>query len=134
MSRRLPVTTTLIESGESRAIHEKRMANLARANRVRSRKAKVKARLRSGELSLREFVLAVPPEVRTAGVFEILCEARGIGPARAKQIMDAARLPARASFSWLRAGPRDRLLDAIAEVRPAAHDRRPKVRREAVPA
>jgi hypothetical protein len=74
------------------ASHAQRLAALARANRVRSERARLKAALRAGELRAAPLLLDPPECLRSASVAEVLLAVPGIGEVKVRRLLQSAGL------------------------------------------
>jgi transposase len=89
------------------------MAALAQANRVRSARAKLKADLRRGAVTLSD-VLSDPPDyVETAKVITLLRAVPKLGPIKAATIMDVCRVSPSRTVAGLSERQRAALLASL---------------------
>ncbi len=72
---------------------QKRLANLRRANAIRSERRELKARLATREVLLDDLLEAPPPCILTATVFEVITWAPGFGRRKAEAALRRLREP-----------------------------------------
>lgn len=102
-----------------------RMRRLAeRSARVRSGRARIRARVEAGELDLSELLLDPPVLLRTTRIHDALCWAPWIGPKRASEIMRSARVDERAVFGWVSPKRRRQIAAAVPRHRATRGKRR----------
>lgn len=94
---------------------DQRLSALARANEVRSQRAALKARLKSGEVSLREVLLDPPDYVTTAKVLDLLMAAPKRGRVKSMRVLEQCRVSASKTVGGLSDRQRQALLDHLSE-------------------
>ena len=91
------------------------MEALRRANDVRSERARLKERLRAGEVSISE-VLGDPPEcVHTAKVFDLVLAVPKYGRVKANKLLERCRVSSSKTVNGLTPRQRKELLDHLAD-------------------
>lgn len=101
---------------------------LKQANRIRSRRAEIKARLAVGELDIREIITDPPPILRGAKVADILEASPRIGPEKAKRLLLSCGINnPLVEFGWMSEARLKRVAAAIPDFKPHA-TRNKKVR------
>ena len=92
---------------------QQRRAALAQANRVRTKRAALKADLKAGRCSLAA-LLAEPPEyLASAKVVELLVAVPGYGPAKAARLLERRRVNPKKTVAGLSERQRDELIEAL---------------------
>ena len=93
--------------------HQQRLEALKRANGIRSERARLKERLRNGELAIIE-VLGDPPEfVHTAKVFDLLLAVPKYGRVKANKLLERCRVSPSKTVNGLTPRQRKELLDHL---------------------
>jgi hypothetical protein len=94
---------------------EQKLAALAKANAIRTRRAELKHHASAGETPLWQLLTSPPPDwLRTADVFRTIQGQRGVGRATARKAMRRAEIPIGATFGSLTPRARRALLDELA--------------------
>jgi len=92
---------------------QQRMDALRKANDIRSERARVKERLRSGELAITD-VLADPPAcVHTAKVLDLLLAVPKYGRVKANRLLERCRVSPAKTVNGLTPRQRKELLDML---------------------
>jgi hypothetical protein len=84
------MTTTLTQT-PSRSL-DQRLDALDRANHIRVRRAQLKRRLKSGEMSFQQVLLDPPDYVLTAKVYDMLLAVPRLGRVRAGRMLGQCRI------------------------------------------
>ena len=95
--------------------HAQRLQALARANQVRSERARVKAALRAGGLRVTELIADPPECLGSASLAEVLLAVPGVGKARLRRVLNACRLSPAQKLANLTARQREELVRALGE-------------------
>lgn len=94
---------------------------LKRGNRIRSRRAEIKARLAVGELDIREVITDPPGILRGAKVVDILEASPRIGPEKAKRLLLSCGINnPLVEFGWMSEARLKRVAAAIPDYKPHA--------------
>jgi hypothetical protein len=89
---------------------DQRMDALGRANRVRSRRAALKADLKHGHANIRDVLMAPPDFLLTAKVVDILMAAPKCGRVKSARIMEQCRISPSKTIGGLSERQRGELL------------------------
>jgi hypothetical protein len=87
-----------------------RMDALSRANRVRSRRATLKAQLKKGAVGIREVLAAPPDYLLTAKVVDVLMAAPKCGRVKSAKILEQCRISPSKTVGGLSERQRSELL------------------------
>jgi hypothetical protein len=98
--------------------HASRMAALARANEIRSRRSCLKAAMKTGEVLLADVLLSEEDWLQTMRVREILLAAPGIGAVKAGRALQACLLSPTIALGRLTRQRRKDLAALLAERSP----------------
>lgn len=101
------------ERAPREASHAQRLDALARANRIRSERARLKAALRAGELRAAPLFLDPPECLRSASVAEVLMAVPGIGEAKVRRLLQSARLSPGRKLERISTRQREELVAAL---------------------
>ena len=110
----MSATARQFNSAPERSL-DQRMDALARANEVRSRRATLKAELKSGDVSVRDVLLNPPDFMLTAKVIDLLMAAPKRGRVKSTRIMEQCRISASKTVGGLSERQRAALLDHLGE-------------------
>ncbi|OFV82775.1 MAG: hypothetical protein A2W26_13980 [Acidobacteria bacterium RBG_16_64_8] len=95
--------------------HQQRMEALRRANDIRTERARLKEKLRSGEVVIHE-VLADPPAcVHTAKVLDLVMAAPKYGRVKANKLLERCRVSSSKTVNGLTPRQRKELLDMLGD-------------------
>lgn len=100
-----------------------RMAALVQANNIRFGNARAKEKLRSGEVSVVHALERPAPSLRHLRVRELLLAAPGMGPHKAKLVIERSHVSGEARLGTLGYGERRALLDALERTSPGIWER-----------
>ena len=93
--------------------YQQRMEALRRANDIRSERARLKEKLRMGELNIID-VLGDPPEcVHTAKVFDLVLAVPKFGRVKAGKLLECCRISSSKTVNGLTYRQRKELIDAL---------------------
>lgn len=95
--------------------HQQRMEALRRANDIRSERAKLKERLRSGDVSLVDVLQDPPPCVHTAKVLDLVLAAPKYGRVKANKLLERCRVSSSKTVNGLTPRQRKELVDMLGE-------------------
>jgi hypothetical protein len=87
----MPVSSKQSNTAPERSL-DQRMDALGRANKVRSRRAALKADLKRGAASIRDVLVAPPDFLLTAKVVDLLMAAPKCGRVKSARIMELCRI------------------------------------------
>lgn len=93
---------------------------LAHANQVRLARAELKRRIRAGELSAAEVLIASPWQARTMSVSDLLMSQRNWGRIRSRRVLLALQVPENKQIGTLTERQR-KALAAVLTARPPGH-------------
>ena len=93
--------------------HQQRMEALRRANGIRSERARLKDRLRNGELAIAEVLVDPPEYVHTAKVFDLLLAVPKYGRVKANKLLERCRVSPSKTVNGLTPRQRKELLDML---------------------
>jgi len=94
---------------------DQRMDALRRANNVRSRRAELKASLKSGEVSIVSVIQDPPEYLLTAKILDVLMAAPKYGRVKAARVMERCRISPSKTVGGLSERQRRELIDALQE-------------------
>jgi hypothetical protein len=89
------------------------MDALRRANGIRSERARLKDRLRNGELAIAEVLVDPPEYVHTAKVFDLLLAVPKYGRVKANKLLERCRVSPSKTVNGLTPRQRKELLDML---------------------
>lgn len=92
---------------------QQRLEALRKANDIRSERAKLKERLRRGEVAITEVLLDPPPCVSTAKVLDLVMAVPKFGRVRANRLLDRCRVSSSKTVNGLTPRQRKELLDLL---------------------
>jgi hypothetical protein len=92
---------------------QQRMDALRRANDIRSERARLKERLRNGELAIGEVLGDPPPCVHTAKVLDLLLAVPKYGRVKANRVLERCRVSPARTVNGLTPRQRKELLDML---------------------
>jgi hypothetical protein len=87
----LPTISHKHGTAPERSLHQ-RMDALARANRIRSERARLKRELKAGRLSIHTLLLDPPEYLETAKVFDMLLAVPKYGRVKVSKILSTCRI------------------------------------------
>ncbi len=93
--------------------HQQRMEALRRANGIRSDRARLKERLRNGELAIVEVLVDPPEYVHTAKVFDLLLAVPKFGRVKTNKLLERCRVSPSKTVIGLTPRQRKELLDML---------------------
>jgi hypothetical protein len=94
---------------------DQRMDALRRANNVRSRRAELKASLKSGDVSILSVIQDPPDYLLTAKILDVLMAAPKYGRVKAARVMERCRISPSKTVGGLSDRQRRELIDALQE-------------------
>lgn len=94
--------------------HQQRMEALRRANDIRSERARLKERLRTGELTITQVLEDPPTCVHTAKVLDLVLAAPKYGRVKANRLLESCRVSSSKTVNGLTPRQRKELLDMLA--------------------
>lgn len=92
---------------------QQRIEALRRANDIRSERARLKDRLRNGELAIGVVLLDPPPCVHTAKVLDLLLAVPKFGRVKANRLLERCRVSPAKTVNGLTPRQRKELLDML---------------------
>jgi hypothetical protein len=92
---------------------QQRMEALRRANDIRSERARVKDRLRNGELTITDVLVEPPGCVYTAKVLDLLLAVPKYGRVKANRLLERCRISPAKTVNGLTPRQRKELLDML---------------------
>jgi hypothetical protein len=92
---------------------QQRMEALRRANDIRSQRARLKERLRNGEISITDVLLDPPPCVSTAKVLDLVLAVPKYGRVKANKLLERCRVSSSKTVNGLTPRQRKELLDML---------------------
>ena len=92
---------------------QQRMEALRRANDIRSERARIKDRLRSGELAITDLLVDPPGCVYTAKVLDLLLAVPKYGRVKANRLLERCRISPAKTVNGLTPRQRKELLDML---------------------
>lgn len=92
---------------------QQRLEALRRANDVRSERARLKERLRTGEVAITEVLTSPPPCVQTAKVVDLLLAVPKYGRVRANKVLEHCRVSPSKTISGLTPRQRKDLVEVL---------------------
>jgi hypothetical protein len=92
---------------------QQRMDALRRANDIRSERARLKERLRTGQLAIAEVLGDPPPCVHTAKVLDLLLAVPKYGRVKANRVLERCRVSPARTVNGLTPRQRKELLDVL---------------------
>ncbi|OFW60517.1 MAG: hypothetical protein A2133_11590 [Actinobacteria bacterium RBG_16_64_13] len=92
---------------------QQRMDALRRANDIRSERARLKERLRTGELAIAEVLMDPPSAVHTAKVLDLLLAVPKYGRVKANRLLERCRVSPAKTVNGLTPRQRKELLDML---------------------
>jgi hypothetical protein len=92
---------------------QQRMEALRRANDIRSERARLKDRLRNGELAITDVLLDPPACVHTAKVLDLLLAVPKFGRVKANRLLERCRVSPAKTVNGLTPRQRKELLDML---------------------
>jgi hypothetical protein len=95
--------------------HQQRMEALRRANDIRSERARLKERLRSGEVDIQEVLVDPPPCVHTAKVLDLVLAVPKYGRVKANKVLERCRVSSSKTVNGLTPRQRKELLDMLGD-------------------
>ena len=95
--------------------HQQRMDALRRANDIRSERAKIKERLRTGDVSITVVLQDPPACVHTAKVLDLVLAAPKYGRVKANKLLERCRVSSSKTVNGLTPRQRKELLDMLAD-------------------
>jgi hypothetical protein len=95
--------------------HQQRMEALRRANDIRSERAKLKERLRCGDVSITVVLQDPPVCVHTAKVLDLVLAAPKYGRVKANKLLERCRVSSSKTVNGLTPRQRKELLDMLAD-------------------
>jgi hypothetical protein len=93
---------------------QQRMDALRRANDIRSERARLKERLRTGQLAIGEVLSDPPPCVHTAKVLDLLLAVPKYGRVKANRVLERCRVSPARTVNGLTPRQRKELLEVLA--------------------
>lgn len=94
---------------------DQRRDALALANRVRAQRAKLKAQIKQGGVSIVSVIGDPPAYLATAKVAELLRALPGYGPTKVARLLERCRVSPRTTFTGLSKRQRGDLIGALEE-------------------
>jgi len=107
-----PITSITPQTPERS--QQQRMEALRRANDIRSERARLKDRLRSGDLDIAEVLQDPPTCVYTAKVLDLLLAVPKFGRVKANRLLERCRVSPAKTVNGLTPRQRKELLDTLA--------------------
>jgi hypothetical protein len=95
-----------------RSLHQ-RMDALARANEIRTQRAKLKRDLKAGRLSIDQLLLDPPPYVETAKVFDMLLAVPKYGRVKVNKLLTNCRISPSKTIGGLSERQRNELVGLL---------------------
>jgi hypothetical protein len=95
--------------------HQQRMEALRRANDIRSERARLKERLRNGDVAIHEVLLDPPPCIHTAKVVDLVLAVPKYGRVKANKLLERCRVSSSKTVNGLTPRQRKELLDMLGE-------------------
>ncbi len=95
--------------------HQQRMDALRRANDIRSERAKLKERLRAGDVSITDVLEDPPACVHTAKVLDLVLAAPKYGRVKANKLLERCRVSSSKTVNGLTPRQRKELLDMLTD-------------------
>jgi hypothetical protein len=92
---------------------QQRMDALRRANAIRSERARLKERLRTGELAISDVLVDPPRCVHTAKVLDLLLAVPKYGRVKANKLLERCRVSSAKTVNGLTPRQRKELLDML---------------------
>lgn len=92
---------------------QQRMDALRRANDIRSERARLKERLRSGDMIIADLLMDPPPCVHTAKVLDLLLAVPKFGRVKANRLLERCRVSPAKTVNGLTPRQRKELLDML---------------------
>ncbi len=92
---------------------QQRLEALRKANDIRSERAKLKERLRRGEITIIEVLSDPPPCVSTAKVLDLILAVPKFGRVKANRLLERCRVSSSKTVSGLTPRQRKELLDML---------------------
>jgi hypothetical protein len=92
---------------------QQRMEALRRANDIRSERARLKERLRMGELAITDVLMDPPPCVLTAKVLDLVLAVPKYGRVKANKLLERCRVSSSKTVNGLTPRQRKELLDLL---------------------
>jgi hypothetical protein len=92
---------------------QQRLDALKRANDIRSERARLKERLRAGELTISDVLGDPPPCVHTAKVLDLLLAVPKYGRVKANRVLERCRVSQARTINGLTPRQRKELLDML---------------------
>jgi hypothetical protein len=90
-----------------------RMAALARANEIRTKRAELKRDLRAGRASIHTLLIAVPEYAETAKVFDILLAVPKYGRVKVNKVLQVCRISPSKTLAGLSERQRAELISML---------------------
>ena len=94
---------------------QQRMDALRRANDIRSERARLKERLRNGDVAIHEVLLDPPPCVHTAKVLDLVLAIPKYGRVKANRLLERCRVSSSKTVNGLTPRQRKELLDMLGD-------------------
>lgn len=107
-----PISTTPQTPERTR---QQRLEALRRANGIRSERARLKERLRNGEVSIIEVLLNPPECVHTAKVFDLLLAVPKFGRVKTARLLERCRVSPSKTVNGLTPRQRKELVDLLSD-------------------
>lgn len=92
---------------------QQRLEALRRANDIRSERARLKERLRAGELAITDVLADPPPCVHTAKVLDLLLAVPKYGRVKANKVLERCRVSPSKTVNGLTPRQRKELLEVL---------------------
>lgn len=93
--------------------HKQRLDALRRANSVRSERAKIKERLRNGDVSICAVIESPPECVQTAKVIDLILATPKMGKVKANRVLERCRISSSKTVSGLTPRQHKELLEIL---------------------
>jgi hypothetical protein len=94
---------------------QQRMEALRKANDIRSERAKLKERLRRGEIAIADVLRDPPPCVSTAKVLDLVLAVPKYGRVKANRLLERCRVSSSKTVNGLTPRQRKELLDMLSD-------------------
>ena len=94
---------------------QQRMDALRRANDIRSERARLKERLRTGEMTITEVLVDPPSCVHTAKVLDLLLAVPKYGRVKANRLLERCRVSSSKTVNGLTPRQRKELIDMLVD-------------------
>ena len=105
-------TSSNTSTAPERSLNQ-RMDALARANEIRTQRAKLKRDLKAGRLSIHQLLLDPPPYVETAKVFDMLLAVPKYGRVKVNKLLTTCRISPSKTIGGLSERQRNELVSLL---------------------